>query len=115
MFPDGWTIHVVYYKGQSVFEAYRRNGEGMTRFEEEGLLEAQKGGSHWQRVQQANNTALGYSFERADGDVRAIRKGPYLIFYRPEFDEGIKTQLDEEKSEKDTEDMEKVKESLKGF
>jgi hypothetical protein len=116
-FPDGWMVHVVYLNGQSVFEAYRRNGPGITRYEEEGILMVNKDGSHWQRVNPKDvpNTAIGCSLERADGEVRAIRKGNFLIVYRTEFDEAVKKLQDEARAETDAEAQENAPASLQGF
>jgi hypothetical protein len=116
-FPDGWMVHVVYLNGQSVFEAYRRNGAGITRYEEEGILMVNMGGSHWQRVnpKDVQNTAIGCSLERTDGEVRAIRKGNFLIVYRTEFDEAVKKLQDEANAESDAEAQENAPDSLRGF
>ncbi len=115
LFPDGWMVHVIYYKGQSVFEAYRRNGAGINRYEEEGILMLNKGGSHWQYVKDASETAIGYNMERADGEVRALKKGNYLILYRTEFDQGIKTLKDEAAAEGDALSKEAAPDSIQGF
>ncbi|WOO39793.1 hypothetical protein [Rubellicoccus peritrichatus] len=116
-FPDGWMLHVVYYKGRSVFEAYRRNGAGINRYEESGLLLRTKGESFWKNVdgKDREETAMGYTMERDDGEIRANRQGNFMIFYMPEFDLAIKTQLDEENAEADELAQEKAPDSLAGF
>jgi len=116
-FPDGWMLHVIYYKGQSVFEAYRRNGSAMSSFEEEGILMRHKNGSHWSRVGErgVTDSAIGYNFERADSGLRALKRGEYLILYRPEFDLGIKKQADEAQAEAEALAKENAPDSLQGF
>jgi hypothetical protein len=76
-----------------------------------------KDGSHWQRVNPKDvpNTAIGCSLERADGEVRAIRKGNFLIVYRTEFDEAVKKLQDEARAETDAEAQENAPASLQGF
>lgn len=116
-FPDGWLVHVVYYKGRSVFEAYRRNGDGMSKYEEEGLLMLNKGDSHWNRAtkEEARQTVLGVNYKRTDGEVFAVKKGQTFIFYMPEFDQGIKTQLEEDQQDADEKARENAPDSVRGF
>ncbi|MBC2593180.1 hypothetical protein H5P28_02795 [Ruficoccus amylovorans] len=116
-FPDGWMLHVVYKNGQSVFEAYRRNGAGITRYEEEAILVVNQGGSHWQRVnaKEAKPSVFGYNLERADGQVRAQLRGNYLLVYRVEFDEVVKAGKDEADAETDAEKKDEAPKSVEGF
>ena len=116
-FPRGWMLHVVFYKGRSVFEAYRRNGARVNRHEQSGLLLLNKGDSFWKKIDDGakEKSALGYSMERDDGEIRALSSGSFLIFYMPEFDKGIKTQLDERRAEKDASAKERAPNSIEGF
>ncbi len=116
-FPDGWEVHVIYFKDRSVFEAYRRNGSGITRFEQEGLLSLNKGQSFWKKVDknQAKPSAIGYEYERDDGEVRALRNRNYFILYLPEFDELVFASMEEKRTEDEEEAKEKAPDSLAGF
>lgn len=116
-FPRGWMLHVVFYKGRSVFEAYRRNGSKVNRHEQSGLLLLNKGDSFWKKVDEGtrSKTAIGYSMERDDGEIRALPAGSFLIFYMPEFDEGIKVQLDERRAKSDASAKERAPDSIQGF
>lgn len=116
-FPEGWMLHVVYYKGRSVFEAYRRNGAAINRHERSGLLLRAKGESFWKNIgpNDREDSAMGYSMERDDGEVRANQQGNFMIFYMPEFDLAIKEQMDEEKAENDLLAQETAPDSLEGF
>lgn len=115
--PEGWELHVIYYKGQSVFEAYRRNGGGISRFEQEGLMMLNKGQSFWKRVDknQIKDSAIGYDFERDDGELRAARRGNYFIIFLPEFDNMLFAKMEEERQLADEDAKEKAPQSLAGF
>lgn len=116
-FPEGWTLHVVYWRGQSVFEAYRRNGSNISSFEEAGLLSLVSGDSYWKRIprEQAKPSAFGYNFEREDGRLRALRSNNYLIIFRPEFDELVLQEQETARAEREARDQERAPDSLQGF
>lgn len=120
-FPEGWEVHVIYHRGRSLFEAYRRNGAGITRYEEEGILLLNRRDSYWKRIpqDQARDTAIGYNYELDDGTLRAFRQGPYLIIYNAEMDKKLKEAIDairaEERAEADALAQQKAPDSLQGF
>lgn len=116
-FPDGWDLHVIYYQGVSVFEAYRRNGPGLSPFEEQGLLGVNRGDSHWNRVAAADRgeSAIGYTYERDDGYVRARREGRHMIFFRPGFDQRIQESLEAQRAKIREEQQAVAPDSIKGF
>ncbi len=116
-YPEGWDLHVIYYQGVSVFEAYRRNGPGLTGFEEQGLLSINQGDSHWNRipVTERADSAIGYSYERNDGSVRAQREGRFMIFFRPGFDDRIREAVEVDRAQIREEQRQQAPDSLKGF
>jgi hypothetical protein len=79
--PQGWDLHVVYLNGVSILEAYRRS-QALTEQEINQLLALQQGDSFWERVQKAEESALGYRMLRNDGQLRANQVGSdtLLIF-----------------------------------
>lgn len=94
----GWDLHVIYYRGISVLEAYIRNGQAMSEFEWRGLLVANQGGSHWQQKRPDDPTEhiFSYQFQTADGRKRALRQGNNAIFYMVEFEELVVAERSEQ-------------------
>lgn len=87
-FPEGWDLHVVYFQNVSVFEAYRRNGAGLTDAEVNALLAQNQGNSFWKRVNRREQPQVwGCDFVLEDGTLMAFRQGNFLVFYRPEFEQ----------------------------
>ncbi|QYY35180.1 hypothetical protein [Ruficoccus sp. ZRK36] len=116
-FPDGWTVHVIYYNGRSVFEAYRRAGAPMSRYEMESILVLNKGDSNWERVDAKNAapSVIGYNFQRADKQVLANKKGGTLILFSPQLDAVMLETRQVANAESDQEAQEKAPDSVRGF
>ncbi|MGB0408559.1 MAG: hypothetical protein ACPGIC_01060 [Opitutales bacterium] len=70
----GWDLHVVYLRGVSVIEVYKRSS-AINRYELNALLAQQAGGSFWKRIPKDKKepSALGYDMLRDDGSLRARR------------------------------------------
>lgn len=116
-FPEGWHLHVVTLRDNSIFEAYRRLGAPLTDAEVEGLLLMHRGTSKWVRVSsnERGDSAFDYQFEREDEKLRARRWGSALLFFRPEFDENVFATRQEYREERRLEQEEMAPESLHGF
>ncbi len=101
----GWDVHVIYVKGRSVAEGYRRAGTGLSEAEVQALLTLQKGGGHWQEVQGMTNEALeplglepkGRLFKptylRSDGRLAASVTNATIAFYDVDFHRNLKLML----------------------
>ena len=115
--PKGWDLHVAFWKGQSVFEAYRRNGPKPNEFEIQGLLLLNKGDSTWNEVQgkQQKETLIGYTHETADGKRRALLKDRMIVVFYTDLDKGMMVVNQKEVKEKSEQAKEGVKDSLEGF
>lgn len=116
-FKDGWDLHVVFWRGQSVFESYRRNGPHPNQFEIEGLLMLNKGDSHWKPIKpnEQKDSVFGYSYETQDGKRRALHKGRTIVIYYTEMDKGLLKVRDKQNAETAEEQKGTVEESLIGF
>jgi hypothetical protein len=83
----GWNLHVVYVRGKSAIEVYKRS-QSISEFEMNELLARQAGGAYWMRKEKPKEgdeiapSAFGYDMERSDGAVRAKRLGgdAFMIF-----------------------------------
>ena len=73
---QGWDLHVVYLRGVSVLEVYKRS-HGINEFEFNELLARQVNGSFWKKVGRgdADESVVGYEMELEDGRLRAKRLG----------------------------------------
>mgnify|MGYP000211951170 FL=1 len=97
--PRGWDFHVVYLNGVSVLEVYRRS-QALTEQEINQLLALQQGNSYWERVRNAEETALGYRFQRADGVLRANQVGNEMfMIFDAEMDRKVERAIEEARKE----------------
>ena len=110
---DGWELHVLYVKGVSVLELYKKTSP-ITEHEIKHLLSLQSGRSFWEESSQddlpeGKFSALGFDLKREDGLLRANKLGPKAIMlFRSDTDEFFyKSQLKEQ--------LEEAPESIKGF
>ena len=101
---SGWDLHVIYIGGRSVFEAYRRS-TSMTDFELNQILKLQAGNSYWKKIGSSESDSdfisiFGCNLERADGAIRALRRGNDLIFIDSDLDTALakKRQEDQQNS-----------------
>lgn len=115
-FPDGWDLHVVYFKNISVFEAYRRNGAQLTVAEVNELLALNRGDSFWKRVNRRDQPQVWQAdFILDDGSMVASRSGNIVIFYRPEFEQIVRDQVNAQRSFNESEEEARAPLSIKGF
>ncbi|MEO0794528.1 MAG: hypothetical protein AAFX93_05185 [Verrucomicrobiota bacterium] len=113
--PDGWLIFVVYARGQSVFEAYKRSS-GLTEAESNGLLLLNRGDGTWNRGTLPTDAypskdykpLLKHNLFRSDNQLLAQQNGSYLVLFDVDFD----AYLSRTKHEKE---MEEAPNSLNGF
>lgn len=110
----GWDLHVLYVRGKSVLEVYRRS-QSMTEPELNLLLTALAEGCYWKKVspdpnnKEALPTAFGYDMERSDSLVRGKKMGSNsLMVYDVNFDAGLAEMQIED-------DLERAPGSVKGF
>jgi hypothetical protein len=90
---DGWRVHVFFYNGRSVYEAYRRVGPSLNEFEVRAILNFNRSGQTWRRLEgeavKASESLLGYTFELGDPAtplLRARQQGEWLIIYHATLD-----------------------------
>lgn len=110
----GWDLHVVYLRGKSVIEVYKRS-HGITEYEMNELLARQAGGAYWSRKEkpqpgeEPEPSAFGFEMERSDGAVRAKKLGGdgFMVF-DAEVDRGLANL-------KETDLIEKAPISTEGF
>lgn len=115
-FPDGWDLHVVFFKNISVFEAYRRNGSGLTAAEVSALLMLNRGDSFWQRVNRREQPQVWPAdFVLDDGSMLASRMGNILVFYRPEFEGIVRQQVEVEREAAKEAEEQRAPSSVLGF
>ena len=110
---DGWELHVLYVKGISVLELYKKTSP-VTEHEIKHLLSLQSGRSFWEESTQddlpeGKFSALGFDMKREDGLLRAKKLGTKaIVLFRSDTDEFFyKSQLKEQ--------AEEAPESVKGF
>lgn len=110
----GWDIHVLYVRGKSVLEVYRRS-QGMTDPELNLLLAALAQGSYWKKVKPAPDdekalpSAFGYDMERDDSLVRGKMQGrDTLMVFETGFDAGLAEM-------ESADDLERAPDSVNGF
>lgn len=92
---DGWDVHVLYVRGKSVLEVYKRS-KGMSDYEFNILLQLQADGGFWKKVEKTEQeegaeepppSAFGFQMERSDGQVRAKKLGgDSLMIFNTELD-----------------------------
>ena len=90
--PDeGWVFHVVYYRGKVVLESYSKARGGINSFERNALLGLNKGKSFWNEAdpEDLQDNILRFEFERNDKAVRVSSKNDNILFFSPEFSNGI--------------------------
>ena len=93
---DGWELHVLYVKGSSVLEVYKKTSD-ITEFEIKHLLVLQAGRSFWQEstpedLPDGKFSALGFQLVRDDGQLRAKKLGSRAIMiFRTQTDEFFHT------------------------
>ena len=93
---DGWELHVLYVKGNSVLEVYKKTSD-ITEFEIKHLLVLQAGKSFWQEstpedLPDGKFSALGFDLARDDGQLRAKKLGSRAIMiFRTQTDEFFHT------------------------
>ena len=99
----GWDFHVVYVKGKSAIEVYKRS-QGMTEQEFNRLMAIHANGSFWRRLGKEDNTevvsAFGFDMIRDDGLVRARKLGRDSVLF-------FGTEIDVELAEMKTSDLQK--------
>lgn len=112
--PDGWLLHVIYYRGVSVLEYYSRS-KNMTSVESEGILLLNAGESHWVKGKPPKDDdnvieAKVFSVDhyRDDLQVYANVQGDSILLFDPRLDQRI-DKLANEKAERE------APESLEGF
>ena len=110
---DGWELHVLYVKGVSVLELYKKTSP-ITEHEIKHLLSLQSGRSFWEESSQddlpeGKFSALGFDLKREDGLLRAKKLGSKsIMLFRSDTDEFFyKSQFKEQ--------FKDAPESIKGF
>lgn len=97
----GWELRIYLYKQLSGLEVYHRIGAQLSDPEVTAILSANRGNTSWLRSgAQASAVALpgddtggasyiGFEYERADGQVRALRVGNDLVIFSTELDKNL--------------------------
>ncbi len=122
---EGWRLYVVYYRGVSVFEAYKRVGTKLSEFEINALLNRNRSSdAPWTKVpkDEAKESAFGYGYKltKEDTDVlRAKVQGEALLIFSAKFDATVYENR-KEQSERNREldrkvQQEKLPDSIEGF
>lgn len=111
---SGWDIHVLYVRGKSVLEVYKRS-QSMTDPELNLLLTLLGQGSYWKKVKpnpedtESPPSAFGYTMLRSDGMVRGKSLGSdRLMVFDVAFDVGLAEM-------EIADDLERAPESVNGF
>ena len=96
--PEGWILHVLYYKNVSMLEYYQKS-EVIDEFEQSNLLDIQKLNSFWvQRKKEdkgKQNGCFDFDFMRDDQRVKVKLLGKSsILFVMNEFDEALSTAKD---------------------
>ena len=110
--PEGWILHVIYYKGISVLEVYQKNGK-IDEFEKNYLLDFQRSNSFWveasKEVSIQTASCFHHDFIRNDQTTKAkILGNSSMIFFSSDFDLAL-ARAQEEEQRKNAPD------SIKGF
>jgi len=94
---NGWRIHAFFQDNISMLEAYQRVGDTLTVFEIENILRSNQGTSEWQPVApdslESKASAIGCTYQLADGTLRAKVVGDWFIIYSTKLDTYVKEQL----------------------
>ncbi|MGC6504987.1 MAG: hypothetical protein ACON39_00245 [Coraliomargaritaceae bacterium] len=110
----GWDIHVLYVRGVSMLEVYKRS-QPMTDPEMKLLLATLAQGSYWKKVDKTateeaeGDSAFGFDMERHDGKVRGKKIGQTTVMI---FDSALDIRLAEMRVE---DDQERAPASVNGF
>lgn len=123
---SGWRVYVFYSDNRSVFEAYQRVGDSLCEYEILNILKANQGGSEWKKIlpeaMEGQISAIGYDYQRADGNLRAKVQGNWLMVYTTALDSMMVKQkrIAEETKAADLEKQQKLRqekapESTAGF
>jgi len=110
--PEGWVLHVIYYKGISVLEVYQKNGK-IDEFEKKHLLDFQRANSFWveESKESANQTSscFQHDFIRNDQTTKAKILGTTsMMFFSSDFDLALARAKEEEQRKS-------APDSIKGF
>ena len=110
--PEGWVLHVIYYKGVSVLEVYQKNGK-IDAFEKTHLLDFQRANSFWVEVSKEESiqteSCFQHDFIRDDQTTKAkILGNSSMIFFSSDFDLALARAQEEEQRKS-------APESIKGF
>lgn len=110
--PEGWVLHVIYYKGVSVLEVYQKNGK-IDEFEKNHLLDFQRENSFWvetsKEVSIQSASCFQHDFIRNDQTTKAkILGNSSMIFFSSDFDLALARAKEEEQRKS-------APESIKGF
>ena len=110
--PEGWVLHVIYYKGVSVLEVYQKNGK-IDAFEKTHLLDFQRANSFWVEVSKEESiqteSCFQHDFIRDDQTTKAkILGNSSMIFFSSDFDLALARAQEEEQRKS-------APESVRGF
>ena len=110
--PEGWVLHVIYYKGVSVLEVYQKNGK-IDEFEKNYLLDFQRANSFWVETSKEESiqtaSCFQHDFIRNDQTTKAkVQGNSSMIFFSSDFDLAL-ARAQEEEQRKSAPD------SIKGF
>lgn len=112
--PDGWLYFVVYHKGKSVLEAYKKSGN-VTNAEVNGLLSRNQGNSSWtpgklpkEKYPDDYEPFLPHGYYRNDLEVLANSAGDTVTVFLLEIDRHLNKTKEERENEK-------APDSLSGF
>lgn len=110
--PEGWVLHVIYYKGVSVLEVYQKNGK-IDAFEKTHLLDFQRANSFWVEVSKEESiqteSCFQHDFIRDDQTTKAkILGNSSMIFFSSDFDLALARAQEEEQRKS-------APESIRGF
>lgn len=122
---EGWRVYVVYYRGVSVLEGYKRVGTKLSEFEINALLQRSRPDDvPWAKVpkDEAKESVFGYGFRltKDDADVlRAKVQGDLLLIFNAKFDslvfEARKEQNERDRETAREEQQKKLPDSVEGF
>ena len=110
--PEGWVLHVIYYKGVSVLEVYQKNGK-IDEFEKNHLLDFQRENSFWVETSKEASiqtaSCFQHDFIRNDQTTKAkILGNSSMIFFSSDFDLALARAKEEEQRKS-------APDSIKGF
>jgi hypothetical protein len=110
--PEGWILHVVYYKGLSMIEVYQKSG-AIDDYEKAFLMDFQRGQSFWtndsEEDQEEKTNCFAYDFIRDDKKAKVKINGKSsLLFFSTDFDRALA-----EAKKKELEEL--APDSIKGF